>query len=185
MKNHDSKMTQGITTIESKINNKIYIIRSQKVMLDYDLAELYEVETRRLNEAVRRNMTRFPLDFMFQLTKDENRNLKSQFATSSLTEYGGRRKLPFAFTEQGVAMLSTVLNSERAINVNIQIMRIFSKLRELLLSHKDLQNKIEKLEQKYDGQFKIVFEALRQLIQEEEKPKEKLGFRTSNLKTNL
>ena len=171
-------VSKDVTIIENKINNKIYIVRGLKVMLDYDLAELYEVETRRLNESVRRNVTRFPLDFMFQLTREEDLNLKSQFATSSLAEYGGRRKLPFAFTEQGVAMLSTVLNSERAINVNIQIMRIFTKLREMILSHKDLQEKIKDLEEKYDGQFRVVFEALRQLIQEEEKPKDKLGFQT-------
>ena len=131
-------------------------------MLDRDLAELYDVPTRRLNEQVRRNIRRFPKDFMLQLTREEFKILKSQFATSS---WGGTRKLPYAFTEQGVAMLSSVLNSERAILVNIQIMRTFTKLREMLLTHKDLKIKIEAMEKKYDRQFKIVFDAIRQLLE--------------------
>ena len=121
--------------------NKIYLLRKQKVMLDEDLAELYQVETKRLNEQVKRNIQRFPEDFMFQLTAQEFENLKSQFATSS---WGGRRKLPFAFTEQGVAMLSSVLNSETAIRVNIQIIRVFTKMRELLLTHKDILLQLRK-----------------------------------------
>lgn len=157
------------------ISKKIYIIREQKVMLDFDLAELYETETRRLNEAVKRNSSRFPEDFMFQLTKEESELLMSQFATS---KKGGRIKQLYAFTELGVAMLSSVLNTEVAIQVNIQIMRTFQKLREILLSNKELNEKIEKLEGKYDGQFKVVFQALRRMLEEEQKPKEKLGFRT-------
>ncbi|GGC39892.1 hypothetical protein GCM10011386_34960 [Parapedobacter defluvii] len=123
--------------------NKIYLVRDQKVMLDSDLAELYGVETKRLNEQVRRNMARFPEDFMFTLTRDEFENLKSQIATSS---WGGRRKLPNAFTEHGVLMLSSVLNSERAIQVNIQIMRIYTKIREMLLAHKDVFLREEQVE---------------------------------------
>jgi len=145
-------------------------------MLDSDLAELYEVETRRLNEQVKRNIKRFPEDFIFQLTKEEFDNLKSQFATSS---WGGRRRLPFVFTEQGVAMLSGVLHSDRAIHVNIQIMRAFTQLRKILTiddSIEQIKSKIESMENKYDHQFKIVFEAIRQLINEDEKPKRKIGF---------
>ncbi len=125
------------------IISKIHLIRGQKVMLDEDLAELYQVETKRLNEQVKRNIDRFPKDFMFQLSQKEFDNLKSQIATSS---WGGRRKPPFAFTEQGVSMLSGVLNSQIAIQVHIQIIRIFTKLRELLLTNKDILLKLEKLE---------------------------------------
>jgi hypothetical protein len=124
------------------ITSKIYLIRNRKVMLDEDLAELYNVETRRLNEQVKRNKARFPMDFMFQLTQEEFENLKSQFATSS---WGDRRKLPYAFTEQGVAMLSGVLHSERAIKVNIQIMRVFTRMRELLETHKEILAKLDNL----------------------------------------
>ena len=146
-----------------KIEQCILLIRGQKVMLDSDLARLYKVPTKRLNEAVRRNIKRFPEDFMFQLTYQEVTILRSHFATSS-AEYGGRRYLPFVFTEQGVAMLSSVLSSERAIEVNVEIMRAFVKLRQLLSTHKDLAKKLEELEKKYDGQFKIVFEAIRRLM---------------------
>ena len=165
--------------LQKTIEKKILLIRGKKVMLDRDLALLYEVPTKRLNEQVKRNIKRFPPDFMLQLTKKEFENLKSHFATSS---WGGTRKLPMVFTEQGVAMLSTVLNSERAIMVNIQIMRTFTKLRELLATHKDLQRKIETLEGKYkqhDKQFKVVFEAIRQLLEPPPvpaKPKGKIGF---------
>jgi ORF6N domain. len=165
----------NIVPIE-KITNKIYLIRGIRVMLDSDLAELYEVETRRLNEQVKRNIKRFPEDFIFQLTKEEFDNLKSQFATSS---WGGRRRLPFVFTEQGVAMLSGVLHSDRAIHVNIQIMRAFTQLRKILTiddSIEQIKSKIESMENKYDHQFKIVFEAIRQLINEDEKPKRKLDL---------
>jgi len=159
------------------IATKILEIRGKRVMLDRDLAQLYGVATRRLNEQVRRNRERFPEDFMFQLSKEEVANLKSQFATSS---WGGTRKLPYVFTEQGVAMLSSVLNSERAIKVNIQIMRAFVKLKELLLTHKDLAIKLEALERKYvnhDKKIKAIFDAIKKLL--ESKPveqKRKIGF---------
>jgi phage regulator Rha-like protein len=155
------------------IESKILLLRGKKVMLDRDLAVLYEVETRGLNKAVKRNIDRFPEDFMFQLTNDEFDNLKFHFGTSS---WGGTRKLPYAFTENGVAMLSSVLNSQRAIQVNIQIMRTFTRLREILLSHKDLQKKIEDMEKKYDHQFKVVFDAIRQLMAPPEPKKRKIGF---------
>lgn len=167
------KKTELITVPDERILNRIFIIRGKKVMLDRDLAELYGVATRRLNEQVRRNRKRFPEDFMLQLTKKEFDNLKSHFATS---RWGGTRKLPHVFTEQGVAMLSSVLNSERAIQVNIQIMRAFTKMRELLATHKELRQKIEQMEKKYDKQFRIVFEAIQQLLTEEKKPKRRIGF---------
>ncbi len=158
------------------IQNKIFLIRSRKVMFDKDLAQLYGVSTGRLNEQVKRNIKRFPADFMFQLTKNEFRRLVSQFAISS---WGGQRKLPYVFTEQGVAMLSSVLNSDRAIEVNIQIMRVFVRLKELMMSHKDLARKIEALEGKFkdhDKKFTLVFEAIRQLLSPPEAPKGKMGF---------
>ena len=152
------------------IEKKILFIHGQKVMLDSDLAELYGVETKILVRAVKRNSERFPADFMVQLTKEEFENLKYHFGTS---RWGGRRYRPYAFTENGIAMLSSVLNSKRAIQVNIQIMRTFTKLREMIATHKDLSKKLNELERKYDGQFQIVFEAIRQLIAVEEKPKKK------------
>ena len=210
-------MKKQIIPIES-IQQKIYYIRGEKVMLDRDLAVLYGVELRTLNQAVKRNKKRFPNDFMFQLNKKEyeilkfhfgtssysgdflrfqngtlDRSLKSQIVTSRssdkslrsqfvILEKGpGRGKypkyLPYAFTEQGVAMLSSVLNSERAIQVNIQIMRTFTKLRKLLATHKELKEKIERMEKKYDKQFRVVFEAIKMLIKEDEKPKKKIGFK--------
>jgi hypothetical protein len=156
------------------IEQKILLIKGQKVMLDSDLAALYGVTTKRLNEQVRRNLKRFPADFMYQLSREEFESLKSHFATSS--SWGGRRTRPFVFTEQGISMLSSILNSDRAIEVNIQIMRTFVKLREIMLSHKDLTKKLNELEKKYDGQFQIVFEAIRQLIEQPEKPKRKIGY---------
>ena len=161
-----------------KIESKTYFIRGRKVLIDRDLADLYEVETRILNRAVRRNIRRFPNDFMFQLNPQEMENWKSQIGISN-SERMGLRKSPLVFTEQGIAMLSSVLNSERAIQVNIQIMRTFSKIREMLISNKELREKIEKLEGKYDQKFKKVFHAIRQLLAVEEKPKNKIGFRTS------
>ena len=137
----------------------IYLIRGQKVMLDSDLAILYGVETRRLNEQVKRNIDRFPPDFMFQLTKEENEYLKSQIATSNPGR-GGKQKLPMVFTENGLAMLSGVLNSKRAIEVNISIMRIFTKLRSFLLLERDLNDRVADLEQGTSKLFKIVFERL-------------------------
>ena len=145
------------------IQKKIYLIRGLKVMLDRDLAELYGVETRRLNEQVRRNIKRFPGDFMFQLTREEAGNWMSQIAISN-KERMGIRKMPYVFTEQGVAMLSSVLNSDRAIEVNIQIMRVFTKLRQMIESHKDLRQKVEEMEKRYDNQFKAVFSAIKQLM---------------------
>ena len=144
-------------------------------MVDRDLAQLYQVPTKRLNEQVKRNLKRFPLDFMFQMTRKEFENWKSHFATSDKDKIS-LRKRPFVFTQDGVAMLSSVLNSDRAIEVNIQIMRTFKKLRELLASHKDLARKIEDLEKKYDSQFRAVFDAIRRMMIEEDKPKTPIGF---------
>ena len=159
-----------------RIENRIFLIRGQKVMLDAHLAELYNVPTRRLNEQVKRNIGRFPEDFMFQLTKNEFVNLKSQIAISS---WGGRRTMPFAFTEQGIAMLSGVLNSQIAIHVNIAIMRAFVKLRQILSTHKEFAEKLKELENKYekhDVEIQAVFDALRQLMAPEEKSIKKIGF---------
>ncbi len=143
----------------SKIERMIYIIRGQRVMMDSDLAELYSVETKALKRAVKRNLDRFPSDFMFELTKKELQNWRYQFGTSN-REKMGLRIPPFAFTEQGVAMLSSVLRSERAIQVNISIMRIFTKLRSFLMLEKDLRNKMDKLEKDTNRMFKVVFERL-------------------------
>ena len=167
-----------------RIEQKIFVIRDEKVMLDTDLAELYGVETGALNRAVKRNIERFPEDFMFQLTSDEFDALRCQFGTSNLRSQfgiskkkGGRRYLPYVFTEQGVAMLSSVLHSKRAIAVNIAIMRTFVKLREMIASHKDLARKLEALERKYDAQFKGVFDAIRQLMASPGPKDKKIGFR--------
>ena len=163
------------------IQSKIYLIKGQKVMFDKNLAELYGVTTKRFNEQVKRNMNRFPEDFMFRLTSTEFGRLRSQFATSKIGR-GGRRYMPYVFTEQGVAMLSSVLNSNRAIEVNIQIMRVFTKLREMMISHKDLAQKIEDLERKFkshDKKFILVFETIKQLLkvpEEPAKPKIPIGF---------
>ncbi len=155
------------------IEKKILLIGRKKVMLDKDLAGLYGVSTGNLNKAVNRNKERFPEDFMVQLSLEEFSNLKFHFGTSS---WGGTRKLPRAFTEQGIAMLSSVLNSKRAIQVNIAIMRAFVQLREMMSTHKDLARKLSDLEKKYDGQFQIVFEAIRQILEVEQKPKKRIGF---------
>lgn len=169
------------------IQRKILDVRGQRVILDADLAELYGVETRVLNQAVRRNINRFPSDFMFQLTGEEfgalrntdgPSDLKSRFVTSRQS-HGGRRKLPLAFTEQGVAMLSSVLRSERAVRVNIEIMRAFVRLREMLATHKDLARKLDALERKYDAQFKVVFDAIRQLMAPPPTKRRPIGFRRS------
>ena len=158
-----------------KIQKKIYYFRGQKVMLDKDLAELYDVETRVLNQAVKRNIKRFPKDFMFQLNSKETENWKSQIVMSNSVKMGARRN-PFVFTEQGVAMLSSVLKSERAILVNIAIMRAFVQLRELIASNDKLAKKLNELEKKYDAQFRVVFDAIRKLMEPAEKPKRKIGF---------
>ena len=143
-------------------------------MLDSDLALLYGVSTKRLNEQVKRNRARFPGDFMFQLTAAEFAGLRSQIVTSNAR--GGRRTPPYAFTEQGVAMLSSVLHSQRAIQVNIEIMRAFVRLRHALASHKELARKLDALEQKYDVQFRAVFDAIRALMAEDARPKRRIGF---------
>ena len=156
------------------IERKIYLIRGHKVLLDSDLAELYGVEVKHLKRQVRRNITRFPEDFMFQLRKEEHYSLRSHFGT--LKRGGHSKYFPYVFTEQGVAMLSSVLNSERAIQVNIAIMRTFVKLREMLLTHKDLARKLSDIEKKYDAQFKVVFDAIRQLMTPPEPKKRKIGF---------
>ncbi len=155
------------------IQNKIFLIRGLKIMLDKDLAALYDVETRVLNKAVTRNLDRFPEDFCFKLTKGEFHHLMFHFGTS---KRGGTRKLPRAFTEHGILMLSSVLNSKRAIQVNIQIMRTFTQLREILANHKGLREKIEAMEKKYDHQFKIVFQAIKELLEPPQKPKRPIGF---------
>lgn len=158
-----------------RITSKIFLIRGSKVMLDRDLAELYGVETRVLKQAVRRNIKRFPEDFMFELSKQEFGHWRSQFVTSKRDRMG-LRYAPMVFTEQGVAMLSSVLKSDRAILVNIQIMRAFTQLRRMLATHKDLKKKIEEMEKKYDQQFQVVFEAIRRLLAADEKPKKRIGF---------
>ena len=156
-----------------RIASKIYLIRDIKVMLDRDLAELYGVETKVLKQAVRRNIDRFPADFMFELGRDEFNNLRSQIVTSS---WGGARYLPMAFTEHGILMLSSILKSERAVQVNIQIMRTFTKLREALIDSKDLRKELEELRQITEERFQIVFETLDQLLTIESKPKKKIGY---------
>lgn len=165
---------------QEMISSKIYIIRNKKVLLDRDLAQLYGVSTKVLNQAVQRNRKRFPDDFMFQLNKQEYVSLRSQIVTSNR---GGQRYLPYVFTEQGVAMLSGVLQSDRAIKVNIQIMRTFTQLRHFLSTHRDIQQKIEEILQvhgrklkEHDEQIKIIFEAINQLLQPPEEPKKKYGF---------
>ncbi len=175
----ESKNIESLLPDEIVIS-KIYFIRGQKVMLDEDLADLYQVETKRLNEQVKRNADRFPKDFMFQLNRKEFENLKSQFATSN---WGGRRKLPFAFTEQGVSMLSGVLNSPIAIQVHIQIIRIFTKMRKMMLANKDILLKLEKIEKdvKTNKQdIAMIFQALKQLLSPPAKPRERIGFKPGN-----
>lgn len=166
----------------SRIEQSILWVRGQKVMLSPDLAVLYGVEVRALVQAVKRNVGRFPGDFMFQLTADELANLKSQNVISSVSDWGGaRRAAPYAFTEQGVAMLSSVLRSPRAVAVNIEIMRAFVRLRRLLATHADLARKLDTLERKYDTQFKAVFDAIRQLMAPpSDPPRPPIGFQTES-----
>ena len=164
------------------IQSKIYEIRGQKVMLDFDLADLYEVQTKNLNLAVKRNIKRFPLDFMFQLSKSEWERLRLQIETSN--GRGGTRYLPYAFTEQGVAMLSAVLNSDKAIDVNIAIMRAFVFIRQYALTHKDLTEKLKQMEGKYNKNFKDVYEALNYLLKKDEQQiqqskRTQIGFKQS------
>ena len=161
-----------VTPIEI-IEQKIFLVRGHKVMFDKDLAALYGVATRELNKAVSRNLDHFPNDFMFQLTAEEFKNLMFHFGTSS---WGGARKRPRAFTEQGVAMLSSVLKSKRAVQVNIEIMRAFVRLRQWLLTHEELARKLAALEKKYDSQFKVVFDAIRKLTASPEPLRRRIGF---------
>ena len=172
------------------ITNKIFFIRGQKVMLDRELAKLYGIDTKVLNQAVKRNLERFPDDFMFQLTVEETESLRSQFVTSNWSQLrfqietskggrGGRRYLPYAFTEQGVAMLSSVLRSRQAVLVNVAIMRAFVKLREVLSLHKELAAQLKELEHKVEGHdesIHAIFEAIRRLMAQEERPKKRIGF---------
>jgi hypothetical protein len=181
--------------VSETIESRILMIRGQKVMLDVHLAELFRVDTRILVQAVKRSRRRFPDDFMFQLTRDEFDALRSQIVISkiplekqrigqwsqqqsTISGRGGRRHLPFAFTEQGVAMLSSVLRSKRAIRVNIEIMRTFVRLRRILESHEELARKLAELEERYDGQFRIVFDAIRELMRHDESEKRRIGFGT-------
>lgn len=159
-----------------EIREKIYFIRGKKVMLDKDLAMLYGVPTHRLNEAVKRNLKRFPEDFMFQINKNETSNLISQSAISS---HGGSRKPSFVFTEQGIAMLSSVLSSERAIYVNIQIIRIFIKLRDMIEAYKELREKVEEMEKNNESNFQEIFRIIKLILKQEEEPKGPMGFRVS------
>ena len=167
---------------DERIVDKIYLIRDQKVMIDRDLTELYGVETKRLKEAVKRNLFRFPEDFMFELTENENSNLRSQIATSS---WGGSRYLPMAFTEHGVLMLSSVLNSKKAISLNIQIMRIFARIRQMLTDTLSLKLEIQEIREKIQNQDKnieLVFNYLDELItkQEDQTPRKRIGFKTDD-----
>jgi hypothetical protein len=169
--------TNTVSVPDEVVMSKIYVIRNQKIMLDEDLADLYGVETRRLNEQVRRNMDRFPEDFFFTLNEQEFADLKSQNATSS---WGGRRTLPNAFTEHGVLMLSSVLHSKQAIQVNIQIMRIYTRIRELLLAHKDVFIRVEQVEKhlmKHDQKIELLFAYLSKFIEKEDQPRTEIGFK--------
>jgi hypothetical protein len=157
------------------LSHLILTIRRQRVLLDSDLAALYGVETKNLNKAVQRNKERFPADFMFQLSPEEHKALRFQSGTSK-TGRGGRRHLPYAFTQEGIAMLSSVLRSPRAIQVNLAIMRAFVRLRQLALSVEEVARKLDSLEQKYDGKFKVVFDALRQLMTPPAQPQRQIGF---------
>ena len=165
-----------ITISDERIINRIFLVRRRKVMSDSDLAELYGVKTFVLNQAVRRNIERFPDDFMFQLTREEYKSLRSQFVILESGRGQHKKYLPRVFTEQGVAMLSSVLRSRRAIQVNIQIIRTFTRLRELMASHEELRRKIEELEKKSDQRFKTIFELIKNLLDEKVKPRAKIGF---------
>lgn len=168
----------NISVPRERIERRILMVRGQRVMLDSDLADLYGVGTKLLNQMVRRNIQRFPGDFMFQLSDAEFRALRSQTATSK--GRGGRRYNPLAFTEQGVAMLSSVLRSERAVQVNIAIMRAFVKLREILATHRDLARRLDRMEKKYDSRFKVVFDAIRELMRPPAGTKSRIGFRAQS-----
>ena len=164
-----------------RVTSRIFLLRGEKIIFDFDLAELYGVETKALKRAVQRNRERFPDDFLFELNHQELANLRCQFGTSSSGRWGGTRYAPYAFTEQGIAMLSSVLRSPRAVQVNIAIMRAFVQLRRVLATHADLARKLAALERRYDDQFKAVFEAIRALMSEDEVPAERreMGFHAS------
>ena len=173
-------MKKSILLADEVIMNKIYMVRGQKVMIDRDLAELYGVETKVLKQAVRRNTDRFPDDFMFEMSKKEFENWRSQFVTSNNGSKMGLRYAPFCFTEQGVTMLSCILNSARAITINIQIIRIFTKLREMIITHKDILLKLEQLENKvtgHDENIQMIFEAIKQLLNPPKELRRRIGFR--------
>ena len=175
-----AKKASPVKIVEEKIISKIYLIREKKVMLDFELSEMYKVETKQLKRQVRRNINRFPADFMFELTDKEFADLRSQFGTSSR---GGTRYNPMAFTEQGVAMLSSILNSETAIKVNIQIIRVFTRMKEILLTNKDILLKLEQLENKvssHDENIQMIFEALKQLLNPSQEPRKRIGFKPDN-----
>ena len=169
-------MTSTVVVREGQIGTRIHMVRDQKVMLDSDLAALYGVAAKALNQAVRRNLDRFPSDFMFQLEAKEYEVLRSQSVTLNTSRGTHRKYLPYAFTEQGVAMLSSVLRSARAIQVNIEIMRAFVRIRELAVFHADIARKLEALERRCDRQFKVVFDAIRDLIAARDTPKRRIGF---------
>ena len=191
--NYMAKRNGLVRIAEKAIVNKIYLIRKQKVMLDRDLAELYGVETKVLKQAVKRNISRFPPDFLFVMNSKELKNWRSQFVTSK-EDKQGLRYAPFCFTEQGVTMLSCVLNSERAIAVNIQIIRVFTKMRELLLTHKDILVKLEQIEKellkqdvkmnKHDEDIQLIFGALKKLLDPPVEPRPRIGFRRNDEQCN-
>ena len=173
-------MDKCMVVADATLINKIYVVRDEQVMLDRDLAELYNVETKYLKRQVKRNMDRFPEDFMFELTKKEFEDWRCQFVTSNFSDKMGLRYAPYVFTEQGVAQLSSVLNSKRAIAVNIQIIRLFTKMRKMLLSHKDLFLKMELMEKRLtnqDDNIKLLFDYLKQFVKEQTSPREKIGYK--------
>ncbi len=180
-----ARPTEALIPVEL-IERRIYLIRDHKVMLDRDLADLYQVKTSYLNRQVKRNLDRFPEDFMFQVNDEEAEALRCQFGISKPGGRGGRRYLPYAFTQEGVAMLSSVLRSERAVLVNVAIMRAFVRLREILISNKDLANRLDSLEKKYDSSFRVVFEAIRKLMGPPSDPNRRhIGFRTGDEKKKV
>ncbi|MFI5220846.1 MAG: ORF6N domain-containing protein [Bacteroidia bacterium] len=182
MRTKNETKKNALTLPDEVILNKFFLIRGKKIMLDVDLANLYGVTTSNLNKAVKRNIKRFPNDFMFRLTKTEFKNLIFQIGTSS---WGGTRKMPYAFAEQGVAMLSGILSSDRAITVNIQIMRIYIKMKEMVLTHKDILLKLELLEKqvsKHSKEIRDIFEVLKQLVLQPIPPRNQIGFNRSDEK---
>ncbi len=176
-------MSESIATVPGeRIEQRSFLIRGERVMLDFDLATLYQVTTKALNQAVRRNRERFPEDFMFQLTREESKELNRSQIVTGLQKHRDQRFRLYAFTEQGVSMLSSVLRSKRAALVNVAIMRAFVKLRQILASNTELARKLEELEKKYDAQFKVVFDAIRQLMTPPEPKRKQIGFQAKSLK---